>query len=101
MIRVVKLTNRIGYAMNLFGFKISLVFGHREWYWEDEVLKTRNHRFQRSPNGWIRQGTCGLSSVCMITHSTALRVRREVNWFKRSRDLRCYFRSRFYRWIHF
>lgn len=72
MIRIVKLTNRIGFAINIFGFKFPLILGHREMYWDPPQqigvtshLKYRNHWFKSVPKGsFLELSSCSLSTIC-------------------------------------
>lgn len=65
MIHVIKLSNRIGFAINFFGLKIPFILGVKERYYDPPLqvgvkseLKVRKHWFVRD------ERACGLSSAC-------------------------------------
>lgn len=63
MIRIIKLSNRIGFAVNIFGLKVPFVFGDRVGYWDNGILKHKNHWFANP-----KWGTCQLSTTCNMRY---------------------------------
>jgi hypothetical protein len=87
MLLAIKLSNRIGYAFNIWGFKFSVIVGYREWYrTESGQLCYHNHWLARTPKGWMREATCQLSTLCTVPHEV-IRKYKYKYWQERKTPL--------------